>query len=263
MIERKDATLAKTYRLMQQWDHWLQQSQGMSLLESEAELLFSLLEKQYGKHTVLLGSPRQQPLLNTSVMPHHLLISPMISRSHNSHHIESELHELPIASGSVDLVILPHTLEHTDNPRQLLAEGCRIVKPDGYIIILGFNPISLWGLKKRLIKNKHTPWLGHFISTRTIKNWLSLAEFQWIKQDSILFRPPMQNQSLYKKLKWIEWIGHRCGSNWGGVYMIMAQNKSIPLIPIRTRWKQQLSGVRLSIPKPTIGIRNETGRYFY
>ena len=50
--------------------------------------------------------------------------------------------------GSIDLVILPHILECIDNPRQLLAEACRIIKPEGHIIICGFNPHSLWGLKK-------------------------------------------------------------------------------------------------------------------
>lgn len=244
--------MAKTYRAIHQWDQWLAHFLGSNVLEAEKEILLALLAKQYGKHTLVIGSPRQHVLLDASVMSSRLLLSPLFTKGDGIHHIESDLHELPIASGMVDLVVLSHTLELVDNPQQLLAESCRIVKPDGHIIVFGFNPYSFWGLKKFLMKNKNTPWSNHFIHTNSVKNWLSLAEFQLVKQDSLLFRPPTQHLALFKKLKWMERIGRFCFSPFGGVYMLMAQSKSIPLTPIKMRWKQQLTGVRATIPKPTI-----------
>jgi len=246
--------LAKTYRAIHQWDHWLQHALGRSVLDAEQEILFSLLEQRYGKHAVLLGSPQQQRLLNASVMPHYVLISPLINKDHAIASIESGFYELPIASGCVDLVLLPHTLELLDNPQQLLMEACRIVKPEGHIIIFGFNSFSLWGLKKRWMQGKHMSWPGNFIQINTIKKWLALSDFQLTKQTMLLFRPPMQHASFYKKLKYIEWVGQKFLSSFGGAYMIMAQAKTIPLTPIKLRWQQQLSGMHASIPRPTIRI---------
>lgn len=231
----------KTHHALQQWNKWLQQPPGEVLLEAEVRVLFQLLEKQYGKHCLLLGSPQQQRLLDTSVMTHHLFLSPMIRKYPHVCLIESEFFELPIASGSIDLVLLPHTLEHLDNPRQLLSEACRIVKPDGHVLILGFNPLSWWGLKKNQ---------GNLIASATVKRWLQLAECQVIRQEMFLFRP--YSAHLYRKLKFLEWVGRYCFPALGGVYLLMAQNKSIPLTPIKMRWTQSLSNVRISIPKPTV-----------
>lgn len=255
--KRRDAILAKTYRAITQWDHWLQHFLGNCLITAEKDLLFSLLEKLYGKHTLLIGSPNQHSLLDASVMPHHILLSPVMGKNLSMRQIESELYELPLISGSVDLVLLPHTLEHLDNPHHLLSEACRVVKPEGHIIVFGFNPFSMWGLKKHLVKKKKMPGSLNFMSLGLVKNWLTLEEFQIVKQDFIMYRPPTSHPKIFKKLKWLEWLGRKFKLPWGGVYMIMAQNKSIPLTPIKMRWKQQLSGVRVTIPKPTIrNVRN-------
>lgn len=251
--------MAKTYRRLHQWDQWLAHFLGSQVLAAEKAMLFSFLEKLYGKHTLLIGTPKQHTLLEASVMPQQLLVSPLFSKSIDASYIESDLHELPIASGLVDLVIVPHTFELIDNPQQLLTEACRIVKPDGHIIVFGFNPYSFWGLKKRWMKSKNSPWSNHFTEINKIKNWLSLAEFQLMQQETFFFRPPIQHASLFKKLKWLEKLGEICFSPFGGIYMLMAQSKSIPLTPIKMRWQQQLSGVRATIPKPTIrSIRNSS-----
>src|SRR5438093_12093821 len=93
-------------------------------------------------------------------------------KSLHTANIESDLHELPILTGSIDLVMLPHTLEFVDNPRQLLAEACRIIKPEGLILVCGFNPYSTWGIKKMLTKNKKASWMGNIIQVNLVKAWL-------------------------------------------------------------------------------------------
>jgi SAM-dependent methyltransferase len=160
------------------------------------------------------------------------------------------LHELPILTGSIDLVMLPHTLEFVDNARQLLAEACRIVKPEGLIAICGFNPYSAWGLRKAFTKHKTPPWSGNFIYSYKIKNWLQLVGFEMEKQQSILFRPPISRPELFQKLQFLEYIGSKCFPMLGGVYILLARAKVIPLIPIRMQWKQQLSGIRLPAKMP-------------
>ncbi len=252
--------MVKTYRKIQQWDEWLTRFPGEKVLEAEQRFLPHLLNHFYGKHVVLIGSPHQENILQASVISNKVLLSPIPNlKRHRTANIESSLHELPIASGSVDLVILPHILEYLDNPHQLLSEACRIVRPEGHIVICGFNLYSTWGLKKLLHHPKNIPWTGNFMKTSLIKKWLSLADFELVKQTTMLFRPPVKHKNTFHRLKFLESIGRKCLAPFGGVYVLIAQAKVVPLTPIKLSWKQKLSEVPLAaigIPRPTTRNRN-------
>jgi SAM-dependent methyltransferase len=244
--------LVKTYRTVQQWDHWLRQHLGESLLEIEKQFLSTMLAERYGKHVLLLGVPNQHELLKCSVMSNQMMLTPLINKHNNKKCIESEYYKLPIIPGSIDLVMVPHTLEFLDNPHQLLVEACRVVKPEGLIIIMGFNPISLWGLKKWWVKSKNMPWQGAFININKVKNWLKLSDFELVNQDMLLFRPPITQFGIFKKLKFLEWLGKKLYAPFGGVYVLTAQAKTIPLTPIKMHWKQKLSALHATLPGPTM-----------
>lgn len=247
--------MAKTYRTIQQWNHWLTHFLGKSILDAEEKALTALLAGKFGKSTILIGVPHQNILLQASNLPCRYLLGPLLHRDKYIRYIESAFYELPLQSGSVDQVILPHTLEFLDNPNQLLSEACRVVKPEGHIFILGFNPYSLWGIKKHFGKDKAIPWSGNFISALTVKKWLGLADFELEKQEMVLFRPPTQHFSLYKKLKFLEWLGKKCYKPFGGIYLLQARAKVTPLTPIRMHWTQEISGIGIragTLPGPSI-----------
>lgn len=248
--------LAHGYRTLQNWNHWLaHQSLGARLLEAEQALLTQLLNQHYGKHALLIGVPEQQTLLNSTVVALHSLLSPLIHHDKTLGNIESDFHELPILTGSIDLVMLPHTLEFVDHPQQLLREACRIVKPEGLIAVTGFNPMSAWGLRKQFARHRVAPWTGNFMKPNTIKTWLSLVDFEMETRRTIMHRPPFSQAHLFEKLSWLEKIGSICFPMFGGVYVMLARAKVVPLTPIRMSWKQQLSGLRISstIPGHIVG----------
>lgn len=247
--------MVKTHRAIHQWDNWLTQPSGHHLLETERCCLKKLLVNCFGKHELLIGVPQQQPLLNNSSLPIQILISPLINKNRSVHLIEGNFYKLPIATGSIDLVLLPHSLEFMDNPQALLAESCRIVKPEGHIVIFGFNPYSLWGLAKNLLKNNEMPWTNNFIPANKVIKWLGLADFELIKRKTLLYRPPLLNENIYRKLKILEFLGNKLWTPFGGVYMLMAKAKVIPLTPIKLHWQQQLSGIPIS-SIPGSSVRN-------
>jgi SAM-dependent methyltransferase len=251
--------LAKTYRKIQLWDKWLEHFPGTKILEAEEKFLPHIVCQYYGNQALLIGTPQQKCLLKASSIVNQTLLSPLINSKQQQSDffaIESELYELPIASGSIDLVILPHTLEFMDHPRKLISEACRVIRPEGHIIICGFNPYSLWGLKRLISRSKHIPWSGHFTPANQVKKWLALADFELMKHKHLLYRPPVKHPSLFKKLHILEWIGSRCWPPFGSIYVLVAQAKEIPLTPIKMRWKQQISGFSLppviGVPKPTV-----------
>lgn len=239
--------MAHGYRNLQHWNQWLPHHfWGRHLLAAEAQIMSQLLNKHYGKHALLLGVAHQSSLLNATTIPFHSLISPFVTKEDIPGYIEGDMHELPIITGSVDLVLLPHTLEFIDNPRQLLSEACRIIKPEGLIVICGFNPYSFWGLRRMLTHDKITPWNANFIPAGKIKSWLQLADFELEQHQSICFAPPFKKQSLYNRFQFLETLGKKVFPVSGGVYVLLARAKVVPLTPIRLTWKQQLNGIRIS-----------------
>ena len=56
---------------------------------------------------------------------------------------------LPFAAASLDLLLLPHTLELSLDPHATLREVERVLVPEGRVVISGLNPASLWGLRQR------------------------------------------------------------------------------------------------------------------
>jgi SAM-dependent methyltransferase len=241
--------LVHSYHTLHHWDIWLKQNfLGNYLLDAEKKAFTSALIKHFGNQALLIGVPHQYELLTSATKIQTCsLLSPLPSHGNKNIHIESGFEELPILTGSMDLVLLPHTLEHTHSPRQLLAEACRIIKPEGLIGIAGFNPYGIWHLHKKLM-NKKMPGSEHFIPAQDIKNWLKLLDFKIEKQLSILYTPPIHNQNFHEKLHFVEKIGQKISSSLGGVYITLARAKVIPLTPIKMKWKQQLNGFRI----PTI-----------
>lgn len=231
--------------MLQHWNQWLhQQFLGSQIIDAEKKIIARLLDKHYGKHALLVGVPQQFSLLEATKIPCHTLVSPFLAHERQPGFVEGDLHEIPILTGSIDLVVLPHTLEYVDNPRQLIHEACRIVKPEGLIVALGFNPYSMWGIR-RLLSRSEVPWSSTFNYAHQVKNWLRLAEFEIEDQSTTLFRPPVNHEKMFGKLEFLEYVGNLL-HYFGGIYCVTARAKVIPLTPIRMKWKQPFGAIRIS-----------------
>ena len=64
--------------------------------------------------------------------------------------IIADPHGLPFAENTIDLIVMPHALEFTDDPHLMLREAWRVIRPEGQIVIAGFNPFSLFGIETLL-----------------------------------------------------------------------------------------------------------------
>src|SRR5664280_279795 len=96
-----------------------------------------------------------------------------------SRKIQAKAYSLPLQSDSIDMIIVPHLLEFDTHRFQTMREVERVLKPEGLLVVLNFNPWSLWVRYQYLWDKKMADsWGGHFISRSRIMDWLKLLNFE-------------------------------------------------------------------------------------
>jgi len=154
---------------------------------------------------------------------------------------------LPFAESSIDLLCLPHGLEFSENPHQTLREASRVLVPEGYLILTGFNPRSAWGVKKSLVKQVDYPWCGQFFSLSRIRDWLALLGLEFVEAQFYGYELPMNNAKWLKHFSWIEKIGAQCWPRRGGQYVIVAKKRVVNIKRLKPNWKRSLLKPGLAI----------------
>lgn len=133
--------------------------------------------------------------------------------------------ELPFASQSLDLVVLPHVLEFAAEPHQVLREVERVLIPEGQVIICGFNPVSMWGLRQtagRLTGAHFLPLHGEFISVPRLKDWLKLLNMEINRGHFGCYAPPCSTATWLQRFDFLENAGNRWWPYLGALYIVQA-----------------------------------------
>ncbi len=143
---------------------------------------------------------------------------------------------LPIASDSVDTVILVHTLDFSRDPHQVLREAERVLIAGGRVIVIGFNPFSLWGLWRLSgrWRGSIVPWCGQFLSYPRLNDWFTLLGFGVERMDVMEFRPPTRSGHMDA----MERLGRRWWPMLAGVYVVRAVKRVSRVTPVRQHWSR-------------------------
>ena len=161
-------------------------------------------------------------------------------------HLQTAFEALPIASQCIDLIVLPHVLEFHPDPHQVLREIERILIPEGQLLITGFNPLSLWGLKSKFHRGDAYPWRGHYLSVLRLRDWLKLLGFEVDRASFGCFSPPLAQTHWIKRWHFMENLGPRWWGFSGGVYFLRAIKRQHGMRLITPQWKKrQLTGKAL------------------
>lgn len=196
----------------------------------------ALAEGLFGYHLVQIqGFGHAFDWLSDSPIPHQIQLDLYADAKHQtSLYACSEI--LPLATASVDVVVLPHTLDFALDPHRVLREVERVLIPEGYVIILGFNPISLWGLWRSVLKYRgKAPWTGHFLPYQRIIDWLGVLGFDIEASDVCAFAPPMTHASWAARLEWMESRVKPVLPGLSGVYALRAVKRVSRIRPIKMR----------------------------
>jgi SAM-dependent methyltransferase len=138
---------------------------------------------------------------------------------------------LPFADNSLDLVVMPHTLEAAADAHRALAEAVRALRPEGHLVITGLNPMSLWGAKQglRAWANRHpqaplalAPSKDGLIGYWRLRDWLRLLGLEIEIAQLGCYRPPFRSEAWLARFPWLEGLGERWWPVLGAVYLIVA-----------------------------------------
>jgi len=165
---------------------------------------------------------------------------------------------LPFDSASLDLVVLPHTLEIARDPHLTLREVERVLVPEGRVVISGLNPASLWGLRQRRAHlYRHLgfgelflPEAGEFIGYWRMRDWLRLLGFEVESSRFGCYRPAVRTERWLGRCAWMDRAGARWWPIFGAVYFIVAIKRVHGARLIGQRWKT--SSPLAAAPMPVV-----------
>ena len=231
-------------------EDWYASETGQYLLNELDARLSPLLSTTFGYYSLQVGAAGLAARLQQSCRVKHQFT---LGETELTSHIQANPSMLPIASDSVDLVILMHHLSNTAEPHAILREAFRVLIPEGKLVIIDFNPISLWGLRHFFQSwLEKVPFRGHFFTAKRIDDWMRLLGFDKHRLYRVGYLPPIQKSSLLRHLGWLE-KGMR---NWFprfGALNLMVYSKSIsPLTPVRHRWVTRKL-LPAKIARPSVG----------
>ncbi|MFN4965503.1 MAG: class I SAM-dependent methyltransferase [Burkholderiales bacterium] len=249
------------------WLSWLQTPSGHYLSDWLQKRLDFMLADEFGYFAVQCGMPSLDGLRNNRMSHRILLQYPVIDPSlaleqladkeddtvpeRESVNEQPRRHpgiwvdafaELPLASGSVDLLLLPHVLEFSPDPHAILREAYRVLRAEGRLVVAGLNPWSLWGLREMALGS----WFGnrlppecHMIALGRLRDWMVLLEFEMDRGRFGCYRPMCDSDMWLKRWAWAEAAGDRWWPICGASYLIGAVKRSKSM-----RWVGLVPGER-------------------
>ncbi len=229
---------------------------GQYLLQWEAQCTRNWVADIFGYHAVQLGLP-ELDALEANRMPHRWLATENVPvRSGGAWPrlaLQSDFTALPLQSNSIDLLVLPHTLEYSADPHGTLREVERVLVPEGRVLILGLNPTGWWALRQtwahqlqRLCQARLVlPQEGEFIGYRRLQDWLQLLSFEVERVEMGCFRPAVRTQAWLDRWAWMDRAGARFWPVLGSAYCVVAVKRVRGIHLLGPAWKR----ARRSAPK--------------
>lgn len=235
---------------------WLKTPPGKYLLAWEREQFDQAVSDIFGYHALQLGFA-ELDALRTNRMPHQWLAvsssqhassyptDPNASSSRPKVAMVTDAGALPFAANSLDLLVLPHTLELSQDPHAALREVERVLVPEGRVVISGLNPTSLWAMRQRRAhfyqrfghSQLFLPEAGEFIGYWRLRDWLRLLNFEVESGRFGCYRPAFETDKWLSRFEWMDKAGSRWWPIFGAVYFLVAVKRVRGMRLLEPAWK--------------------------
>lgn len=227
---------ARSQKTFSQPYSWQQLKSAEWAFDSIQTRLDEWCPKLFGYHMLKLGGLSCELETSNCNIKHQIHLDITNSR----HTVIADAFDLPFIEKSIDTALVCHQLDYCSDPHRLLREVDRIIIDDGYIILTGFNALSIFGFARILPWRKNNlPWSGRMFTPYRIKDWLGVLNYEIIDSDCYGLFPSRKASSPLNT--WLEHSLGRCASSFGSAYFIVARKRTCPLRPIKPHWKSKRS----------------------
>jgi len=228
---------------------WWETPLGRALLAAESELLGEALEDVFGWELLQVGAwgSGRELLAGSRARRQSLIAGAAFGGSAN---ILARPSQLPVMSDCIDAALLPHTLEFAPDPYAVLREVDRVLVGEGQLLVLGFRPWSLWGMRARWSRSGFPPGMRRVLSERLLREWLVLLGFEVVATRRYLYLSPWS-----RGLARGEGTGRmlRAGLTYplpAGAFLLKARKRVYTLTPVRPRYREKPAVIG-GLVKPT------------
>jgi SAM-dependent methyltransferase len=221
------------------FEDWFQTPLGRALLADQRSQVDRLTGNLTGARQLHVALSHRLPMATGTDFSQKVLTTPQWHDRIPDGVAVCDADELPFPGDSMDLVILHHTADFSPHPHQALREASRVLRGEGSILLIGFNPLGLWGLRWLVSRHRAGPWGGRFLLKSRMEDWLRLLDFSVETVESSFFRTPFQASAHRDGRGIIERI---CGNRLlpvGAYYCILAKKRVYSRLPRKPAWRSQ------------------------
>ncbi|PJI98034.1 methyltransferase family protein [Acidovorax sp. 69] len=253
--------------------HWFDSPPGQYLLAWEQARFDEAVADIFGYHSLQLGMPLLDGL-RANRMPHQWLALGQegmnkgtlgfmeaasgadVPLQRRTVDLLAEPVSLPFAEASLDLLVLPHTLELSVDPHAALREVERVLVPEGRVVISGLNPASLWGLRQRRARlyqrmgrgTLYLPDVGEFIGYRRLRDWLRLLSFEVESARFGCYRPAVRSAQWLERFGWMDPLGEKWWPILGAAYFLVAVKRVHGMRLLEPAWRTNRQRSAATVP---------------
>ena len=239
------------------YGRWVGSPQAQRLLALEAGWLRDALSGLHGNHLLYLGIDDNPRFLQRSRCSHPFRMGLPWQREMAANARMAD-DAWPFADECLDVVVMQHGLDLSARPHQMIREASRVLVSSGYLLIVGFSPISLFGLmRKSMAFSTRLPWVVNSVAAERLCDWLTLLDFRVESVTPVAHLWPLKPgpEQVVRRMDRV-----LAGTRWlpSNAYVLVARKTVAGVTPIRSRrWALPDAGFGMAVPAARVTRSSE------
>jgi hypothetical protein len=211
-------------------NEWFKTRQGIQISQLFTRILDEYSNHLHGDILLQLNTCGGSNWLSHLSYPTQWIVSPDLNDPNAN--CFTHISQLPFFKESIDCIVAPLTLHPYASFDYPLDEWDRVLKSDGYMIIMGLNPFSLWGLQSKIqgsaCFNKQPI---HLLTGFKLARLLQKKGYHSCFWSSFYGIPPVHSEAKLDQFEVLSIMERLLMSLPNGFYCYIAQKKVMSIIP--------------------------------